>query len=235
MGQQIKGVLFDKDGTLFKHDETWLVWAERVIDRLADGDLKLRDRLAERGGYNYQRKSFVANSMIVSGSSEEILEAWAELHPHFGVEEIEALGIDCLQDLPLIPVCELAGMIADLKSMGVAVGCGTNDYEASAREQLSRVGVLQHFDFVCGYDSGYGAKPAPGMLRAFATELGVTEAELVMVGDSSHDLHSGSAAGVAFKVAVLTGPATREDLAHDADVVLESIADLPSWLSSTAQ
>jgi phosphoglycolate phosphatase len=50
-----------------------------------------------------------------------------------------------------------------------------------------------------------------------------------MVGDSTHDLHAGRAAGMVC-VAVLTGVADRDELAPHADVVLDTIADLPRWL-----
>ena len=232
MKELIKGVLFDKDGTLFEYGDTWQVWCERVIDHLAEGDLCLRDRLAERGGYSFVDKTFTSNSLVVSASTDEIITAWAELHPTFGFKEIESVGLSYLKDLPLLPVCDLGQMITSLKAMGMAVGCGTNDYEASARNQLTRAGVLDHFDFVCGYDSGFGAKPEPGMLHAFAEHVGVMTSELAMVGDSTHDLHSGAAAGVALKVGVLTGPAGRDDLALAADVILESAGDLAGWLSS---
>lgn len=232
MKELIKGVLFDKDGTLFEYGNTWQIWCERVIDHLAEGNRSLRDRLAERGGYSFVDKTFTSNSLVVSASTDEIIHAWAELHPTYGFKEIESVGLSYLKDLPLLPVCDLAQMIADLKAMGMAVGCGTNDYESSARDQLTRAGVLDHFDFVCGYDSGFGAKPAPGMLRAFADHVGVKTSELAMVGDSTHDLHSGSAAGVALKVGVLTGPAGRNDLEHAADVVLDSVGSLAGWLDS---
>ena len=50
-----------------------------------------------------------------------------------------------------------------------------------------------------------------------------------MIGDSTHDLDSGRAAGMA-TVGVLTGLATRADLAPHADVVLADIGALPAWL-----
>ena len=50
-----------------------------------------------------------------------------------------------------------------------------------------------------------------------------------MVGDSTHDLDAGKAAGMV-TIGVLTGPAPREELAPFADVVLDSIAEIPSWL-----
>jgi phosphoglycolate phosphatase len=54
---------------------------------------------------------------------------------------------------------------------------------------------------------------------------------IAMIGDSTHDLVAGRAAGM-ITVGVLTGPATREDLAPHATVVLPDIGHLPAWLAS---
>ena len=52
--------------------------------------------------------------------------------------------------------------------------------------------------------------------------------QVAMVGDSLHDLNAARAAG-SVAVAVLSGPARRAVLAPHADVVLDSIADVPAW------
>jgi phosphoglycolate phosphatase len=85
------------------------------------------------------------------------------------------------------------------------------------------------FDFIAGSDSGFGAKPAPGMLLAFADHIGIDPGEIAMVGDSEHDLVAGRAAGMA-TVGVLTGVAGRQDLLPHADVVLPDIGYLADWL-----
>ena len=54
-----------------------------------------------------------------------------------------------------------------------------------------------------------------------------------MIGDSLHDLHAGKAAGF-ITVGVLTGPARRGALEPHADVVLNSIAELPAWIAGQA-
>ena len=57
------------------------------------------------------------------------------------------------------------------------------------------------------------------MLTAFCDATGIPPAACAMIGDSTHDLDSGRAAGMV-TVAVLTGVATRADLTPHADVVL---------------
>ena len=97
-----------------------------------------------------------------------------------------------------------------------------------------RAGVVDLFDFIAGYDSGHGAKPAPGQLYAYCKKTGLEPAQCVMVGDSTHDLDAGRAAGMR-TIGVLTGPARQAELAPFADVVLPTIAAIPDWLISQNQ
>ena len=57
--------------------------------------------------------------------------------------------------------------------------------------------------------------------------------EVVMVGDSAHDMIAARSAGM-HRVAVLTGVATRAQLEPLAQAVLPSVADLPRWLDARA-
>ena len=53
---------------------------------------------------------------------------------------------------------------------------------------------------------------------------------MMMVGDSVHDLEAAKNAG-AIAVAVLSGPAPRDDLSPLADYVLDDISALPALIS----
>lgn len=226
----IKGVLFDKDGTLFKYGNTWQIWCDRVILAMAEDDTALQKSLADGVGFDIETKVFTPGSLVVNASAHEVNEVWAEIHPELDYQQIEAIGIDKLQNLPVIPVCDLSEMLVSLKNMGLKVGCATNDFESSAKMQLEEAGIYDQFDFICGFDSGYGAKPGPGMLQAFAEQCEIQAAEAVMVGDSTHDLHCGKSAGAALCIGVLTGPARAEDIQDHADVILGSIELLPEYL-----
>ena len=164
MSTTIKGVLFDKDGTLFNYGNTWQIWCDRVIPTLAGEDLTLQKALADACGYDIETKTFTPGSLVVNASAHEINLAWAEIHPELDYKQIEAVGVEKLQNLPVIPVCDLVVMIGSLRALGMMVGCATNDFESSAKTQLSEAGVDEQFDFICGF----GAKPGPEMLQAFA-------------------------------------------------------------------
>ena len=67
------------------------------------------------------------------------------------------------------------------------------------------------------------------MLEAFADACGLPVGQVLMVGDSRHDLIAGRAAGMR-TLAVLTGVATAEDLQDLADAVRPDIGHLPLLL-----
>jgi len=107
----------------------------------------------------------------------------------------------------------------------------TNDSEQSAHDQLGSVDVAypNDLDFVAGYDSGFGAKPNPDPLLAFAKKVSVEPDRCAMVGDSVHDLLAGRRAQMQ-TIGVLTGLATEADLSPYADLVLRDISHIPHAL-----
>lgn len=116
-----------------------------------------------------------------------------------------------------------------LHARGLKLGLATNNSEASGRAQIAALGLDGFLDFVAGYDTGHGAKPAAGMVLAFADHLGVTPGQIAMVGNSAHDMTAARAAG-ALAIAVLTGPAAREVLEPLADHIIAGIEDLPALI-----
>ena len=113
---------------------------------------------------------------------------------------------------------------------GLILGVATSDSEAGAKASLTPFNILDMLDFVCGYDTGHGIKPGPGMVHGFCKTIGVAENEVAVVGDNLHDLHMARAAG-ALAIGVLTGTSTHTDLALDADHVIGNIDELESLLN----
>ena len=87
------------------------------------------------------------------------------------------------------------------------------------------------FDAAYGYDAVANPKPAPDSLYAFSDLTGLKPSEIAMVGDNRHDLEMARAGGAGLAVGVLSGTGTRESLAPMADVILDSVADLPAYLA----
>ena len=232
--QPLKGVLFDKDGTLIDLQMTWGPAIHAAIHKLAQGDAAKLRAQAETLHFDIETRRLHATSPIVSGATAQYGAAWGAA---LGRTDLAALrgeideicAVECLRFLTAIG--DPAAVFDALRARGLKVGLATNDAEASARRQLDRLGLSGHMDFICGYDTGHGAKPGPGMVEAFARAIDAAPSQVALVGDSRHDLDSARAAG-AVAVAVLTGAATREDLEPHADHVLSHIGELPAWVKS---
>ncbi len=224
--ENIEGIVFDKDGTLFDFSASWCVWCDRLIAELSDGNNQLAANLAHSIGYDNISRTFATGALVIGGAADETANALAEQLPNTSIDTIHKIGNKCLVDLPLVPVTGLDSLLVSFKASGFKLGVATNDSEASAITQLSQCGIKHHFDFICGYDSGFGSKPAAGMIDAFCKATDLHPSKVAMIGDSLHDLHAGKAAGVGLKVGVLTGPALEAELSESADIVLKDISHL---------
>lgn len=229
----IRGILFDKDGTLFDFNATWAAVIERILASLTN-DRSLSMAMARDAGYDPLTRRFQPGAPIVAGSTAEIAAVWATHLPGRAAAEIEATAnaiAESAGSAELVPACrDLPGFLTGLAGAGYRLGVATHDSEAGARAHLAAAGALEKFDFIAGYDSGHGLKPGPGMLWAFAAATGLSPENVVVLGDSRHDLEMVPNAGAALAIGVLTGPATEADLAPWADHILPSIAALPELL-----
>lgn len=227
----IEGIVFDKDGVLFDFQGTWGAYAHRMISILAKGDGALEGRLADTLDFDLPTRCFRPESFVIAGPAHEFTLAMAEQLPDWSFEDLHPFMTQEAATTPLVPAVPLRPTLTALRDRGLRLGVATNDAEAAGKAQLASQDTLDLFDLVCGFDSGFGAKPDPGMCLAFAQSTGIAPEALVMVGDSTHDMDAGRAAGFTC-VAVLTGVATRQDLAPHADAVLPDIAALGAWLDS---
>ncbi|SIT83508.1 phosphoglycolate phosphatase [Yoonia rosea] len=227
----IKGIIFDKDGTLFDFNATWGAWTRGMLKGEAGHDPALFARLADVLGYDVPAATFRPESLVIASTAGEVAEVIRSVLPDLDADALLSRMNAAAAAVTQVEAVPLQSYFAGLRELGLRLGIATNDAEAPARAHLARAGVTQHFDFIAGYDSGHGGKPAPGQLLAFCAETGLGAENCLMVGDSTHDLHAGRAAGMR-TIGVLTGPAPREELSPLADVVLSSIGDIPGWLQS---
>ena len=88
MSDQIKGILFDKDGTLFDFHTTWSAWAEKFFVDVARNDHARAKELAAALGYHFETRSFDRDSIIIAGTPEEEAAALAAYLPDWTVGEL---------------------------------------------------------------------------------------------------------------------------------------------------
>ncbi|RWE43649.1 MAG: HAD family hydrolase [Mesorhizobium sp.] len=231
----IKGILFDKDGTLVDFNATWLGVADFMAMDAADGDRWKADRLLAAAGFDFANRRFKPDSIFASGTNLDVVELW---FPRLSNED-QMLAVARFNEITSVQGSAMAVALPDivdtlalLHKRSYRLGVATNDSTSGAEKTLVTLGVAQLFVAAYGYDAVANPKPAPDTIQAFCDLTGLKPSEIAMVGDNRHDLEMARAGGCGLAVGVLSGTGTRESLAEIADVVLDSVADLPDFLSA---
>lgn len=235
---EIRAVLFDKDGTLIDFHATWAGFARRAALDAAGHDAARAAHLLEALGLDAETARFRPGSVLAAGTGAQVA---AVLWPG---EQGDALRrrVEMLDDLAAAHARDHAVALAGipqalhaLRAAGHVLGIATNDSERGARDTMHRLSLDALFAEILGYDSVPRAKPWPDMVHAFAERTGMAPGAVAMVGDNLHDLEAARSAGAGLAIGVLSGTSAREDLAPLADLLLDSVADLPAGLAALSR
>ena len=210
-------LVFDWDGTLADSEQ-----------RIVAAALATIDVLGLPGRSHEQIRGIIGLAMS---------EAFQTLFPEVPVGQ-EGRFIACYREyylrntanpIPLFPGAEgaLRGFAEDRYQMAVATGKGRRGLDRDMANH--RLGPL--FSTTrCADDAP--SKPHPKMLLDIMEELAVDRTETLMIGDTAYDMEMARNAGVAY-VAVSSGVHDRQRLLEfDPLALLDSVADLPAWLSN---
>ena len=209
-------IVFDWDGTLF---DSAAVIAEGIQHAARDMALPVPDRET-------------ASHVIGLGLSDSLRHAMPTLPPE-RYQEFLALYrryfLEREDTLTLFPgVIEL---LSELKERGhrLAVATGKPRHGLDRALKAGRVGDL-FAATRCGDETQ--SKPHPAMLQELMDQMQVRAADMLMVGDTSHDLGMARNAGVD-ALAVCYGAHPAESLrAFAPRACLASVAELRLWLTT---
>ncbi len=222
----IRGILFDKDGTLIDFDRTWVPAYSTALDDLCNGsgDAGLKLRCLVATGYDEVTGGTVPNSPMAAAGNDEIAAMWLEVAKRPRTEQAITRLVQVMENHAAthpVPLFDLGGLFEQLIGRGLVLGVATMDAEWVARQTLRHLEVEAHIDFCAGYDSGHGRKPGGGMVTAFCAHEKLHPEEVMVVGDNPHDLHMARDAGARLAVGVCSGVGGMEDLLPDADHIIE--------------
>jgi phosphoglycolate phosphatase len=227
----IRGILFDKDGTLLDYWRTWVPINRKAALAVARGDERLAAEFLRLGGHDPETDRVQPGAPLAAGDFDDIARSFAA-HPQAPpaseiapvIERVFLSGGAAHSEL----IDGALETVVELKRRGFRVGIATNDSMAGLEASLAAHGLLPLLDFAAGCDSGYGAKPEPGMVTGFCTNVGILPGEVAVVGDAIHDLAMARGASAGLAIGVLSGTSSREDIEAFADLIVDSVNDLLS-------
>jgi phosphoglycolate phosphatase len=232
--RKFKAVLFDKDGTLFDVDGTWVPVYRHMLQAEKGIGISEAHALMALAGYDPATGKITGGSIMAGGTTRQLVDVWWPHEATAARADIATMidqkyaGLSVTYLAPLMP---LEPIFHALKAKGYILGVATNDSYPSTLRQLESKNLTGYLEKILTADTVKRAKPSGDMIRAFAAATGLSTTDIVMVGDNTHDIEEARAGEAGLAVGVLTGNGSREELEHEADLVLDSIADLIAALS----
>lgn len=230
----IKGLLFDRDGTLIDFHQTWTPAFTEAAAHLARGDADLVSHLLVSAGYDPEAGQSKAGSILAAASDAELAAFWATMLPEESAEsildQISGIFADHLE-VGAAPVCDLGLFCQQMLDLGYRLGIATNGSSPSSEVMMRRFGVHHQFAYYAGFDSGHQPKPHPSMALGFCAATGLRPEEIAVIGDSTHDLKLARSVKAGLAIGVLTGTSSEDDLQPFADHVIPNITFLADLLA----
>ena len=72
---KIKGLLFDKDGTLFDFDKTWNSWTKRILREVSEKSGVDLEKLAASIEFDLNTEKLMPQSIVIAGTHKQVTAA----------------------------------------------------------------------------------------------------------------------------------------------------------------
>lgn len=231
----IKGILFDKDGTLIDFS----LWRDAGIKTIKS----IMDE------YNLKDEKFFAELKKSIGITESGAEPFgalayrshedlaAELHfvlnkyrnidlCEFQSHVVELIRKEVLRDdVEFKEMTDIRALYRHLSSKGIKMGLATADSHQSAMHMINKLDINECFDFIGSNDGVMKQKPNKDMCMRFCSMYGLAPNEVAIVGDSYNDMVFAQNSG-AIGVGVLSGVSCKINLKDVANVIIPTIDSL---------
>ena len=207
-------VLFDWDGTVM--DSTYSI-ASSI--QLASADL-------EWPVPSIQQASWVIGLSLESALYRAVPDLTAEQMPLF----LERYRHHFMQRDPHIKLFDgILPFMGELRGRQIALGVATGQSRQGLDRVLQQVNLSTFFDATRCADETR-SKPDPEMLHQLLAELMLEPEQVLMVGDTVHDIHMAANAGMD-SVAVTYGAHDPQTLAKaEPTVMVDNVAQMRDWV-----
>lgn len=212
--KNIKGFIFDMDGTLFATEELYgRAWKQVGREQ---GYIITDEMLNRMRGASLARGAEIFERVNPNFDYYKVRERRLELV----FEEIDAHGVPKKKGLDKL--------FAWLHAHGYKIALGTSTVGPQARRYLASVNMTDDFDFIGSGELVEHGKPDPDLFLLCAKELGLKPEECCVVEDSVNGLMAGVAAG-----GFVIGIEDLQDISSmtsQIDAKLEALDDIIGWL-----
>lgn len=235
----VRGVIFDKDGTLI---DSHVYWGEIIRRRAAALAAKLgagpglRADLTEAMGYDHASGKLRPEGPIALKSRAEVIKAVTARAAAAGfslsAEETASVFSEVHAGLAgnmagfIKPLPGVKEFLAALAAAGVPCALVTSDSASSSAEILNIMGLAGSFSAVLGRESSPESKDTGLPAKEAARLLGLETSQVICIGDAPVDVQMAGKAGLLGAVAVATGQVPAGELAKLTPYLADSMDEI---------
>jgi HAD superfamily hydrolase (TIGR01549 family) len=231
----IKGILFDKDGTLIDFSlwrNAGINMIQTILNEYNLNDDKLNKEF--RRAIGIKEKGVEPFGALAYSSHEKLAyELHFILNKHANIDfgEFETHVVELLRkevlkdDIEFKEIVSIRRLYEYLKSNNIKMGMATADSKQSAMHLINKLNLNDSFDFIGSYDGKMKMKPHKDMCMRFCSMYNLEPGEVAIVGDSYNDMLFALNSG-AIGVGVLSGVSSKINLKDVANVIVPSVESL---------
>ncbi|MFJ7369231.1 HAD family hydrolase [Lysinibacillus sp. NPDC098008] len=226
----IKGILFDKDGTLIEFNSLWINLTKKIVhDIIKQYNIDEKNTIPMLEVLGIQANdTLVSNSLI---ASETLYDSAQALAPFINestetlyklLDEMYYVGT-CQHPDAIKPIGDVKKLFQELHNKNIRVGIVTADQYNVTAFTLQHLGLMPYVDFIATADT-YPKKPSPEALHAFCNKFNLQQSDVIHIGDTKVDMLFGQ--NTKQPVGVLSGTSDLATLQQYSTTVLPTIHDI---------
>ncbi|MGD9567237.1 MAG: HAD family hydrolase [Sedimentibacter sp.] len=228
----IKGILFDKDGTLIDFSlwrDAGIKTIQTIMDEYNLNSDKLFKELQKSIGIT--ENGVEPFGALAYRSHEDLAcELHFILNKHKNIEldtfkthVVELLRKEVLRDnVEFKEIADIKKLYEHLNSNGIKMGLATADSMQSAMHMINKLDLNESFDFIGAYDGIMKRKPHKDMCERFCSMYNLNPSEVAIIGDTYNDMMFAKNSG-SIGVGVLSGVSSKINLKDIANVIIPSV------------
>ncbi len=198
----IKGIVFDKDGTLLEFGPFWIPVARKAISRVLINHNCFNEDVLEQ-----MLDSIGVNDgirgLLCYGSYAEMCEKINEIQAKYTpddiltYEEIADSFSESVKYGEIVPTCDnMSDFMSELKERDISIAVITTDNYEITKYTLQKLGIYEFIDKIYADDGTNPNKPNPYYMNCFMKDFSLDKSDICMVGDTLTDVRFAKNSGV---------------------------------------
>lgn len=238
----IKLVIFDKDGTLIDVHHYWTsiikIRASKITNKWfneenrANFELGLVDlmgvdietnKLKPEGPVGVKSRSYIV------GIVKEYICKHAQVVSNNDVELLFK-DVDMITEKNLSPLLRILPgvkqLLEKIQQLDIKAVITSTDITSRAIKAMDALGLKSYFTEIIGGDSVKNTKPAPDLAQLALSKIGCHPSNVVVIGDHPVDIFMGIGADIKTNIGVLNGISKKENFSQCGCILVENLHDI---------